>query len=64
MPDRAAAATGASYHNVCRDVVAEQFHHRPIQQLKLALIRSPLYWTVYSWFNDFAGYCAHRSPPR
>jgi hypothetical protein len=36
-------------------VVAEQFHRRPSEQFKLALIRSPLYWTVYSSFNDFAG---------
>ncbi|HET9224089.1 MAG TPA: Gfo/Idh/MocA family oxidoreductase, partial [Roseiflexaceae bacterium] len=31
--------------------VAEQFHRRPLEQLKLALIRSGLFGTVYSSFN-------------
>jgi predicted dehydrogenase len=39
--------------------VAEQFHRRPLEQLKLALIRSGLFGTVYSSFNDFAGHGYH-----
>ncbi len=39
--------------------VAEQFHRRPLEQLKLALIRSNLFGTVYSSFNDFAGHGYH-----
>src|SRR5262249_39800491 len=39
--------------------VAEQFHRRPPEQLKLALIRSGLFGTVYSSFNDFAGHGYH-----
>jgi hypothetical protein len=41
------------------DIVAEQFHRRPIEQLKLALIRSGLFGTVSSSFNDFAGHGYH-----
>jgi predicted dehydrogenase len=39
--------------------VAEQFHRRPLEQLKLALIGSGLFGTVYSSFNDFAGHGYH-----
>jgi predicted dehydrogenase len=39
--------------------VAEQFHRRPLEQLKLALIRSGLFGRVYSSFNDFAGHGYH-----
>jgi len=39
--------------------VAEQFHRRPHEQLKLALIRSGLFGTVYSSFSDFAGHGYH-----
>jgi predicted dehydrogenase len=39
--------------------VAEQFHRRPLEQLKLALIRSGLFGAVYSSFNDFAGHGYH-----
>ncbi len=39
--------------------VAEQFHRRPLEQLKLALIRSGIFGTVYSSFNDFAGHGYH-----
>src|SRR5262245_25425370 len=39
--------------------VAEQFHRRPPEQLKLALIRSGLFGTVHSSFNDFAGHGYH-----
>ncbi len=39
--------------------VAEQFHRRPLEQIKLALIGSGLFGTVYSSFNDFAGHGYH-----
>ena len=39
--------------------VAEQFHRRPLEQIKLALIDSGLFGTVYSSFNDFAGHGYH-----
>ena len=35
--------------------VAEQFHRRPLEQIKLKLIASGLFGRVYSAFNDFAG---------
>ncbi len=39
--------------------VAEQFHRRPLEQLKLRLIASGLFGKVYSSFNDFAGHGYH-----
>jgi len=39
--------------------VAEQFHRRPLEQLKLKLIASGLFGRVYSSFNDFAGHGYH-----
>ena len=39
--------------------VSEQFHRRPMEQLKLALIASGLLGRVYSAFNDFAGHGYH-----
>lgn len=39
--------------------VAEQFHRRPIEQLKLKLIESGLFGKVYTSFNDFAGHGYH-----
>jgi predicted dehydrogenase len=39
--------------------VAEQFHRRPGEQLKLELIASGLFGRVYSSFNDFAGHGYH-----
>ena len=39
--------------------VAEQFHRRPLEQLKLQLIASGLFGRVYSSFNDFAGHGYH-----
>jgi predicted dehydrogenase len=39
--------------------VAEQFHRRPFEQIKLALIASGLFGQVYSSFNDFAGHGYH-----
>ena len=39
--------------------VAEQFHKRPLEQIKLKLIQSGLFGRVYSSFNDFAGHGYH-----
>ena len=39
--------------------VAEQFHRRPREQAKLALIASGLMGTVHTSFNDFAGHAYH-----
>lgn len=39
--------------------VAEQFHRRPLEQLKLALLDSGLFGRVYTAFNDFAGHGYH-----
>ena len=39
--------------------VAEQFHRRPLEQLKLKLIQSGLFGQVYTAFNDFAGHGYH-----
>ncbi len=39
--------------------VAEQFHRRPLEQIKLKLIESGLFGTVHSSFNDFAGHGYH-----
>jgi len=39
--------------------VAEQFHRRPLEQLKLKLIGCGLFGQVYTSFNDFAGHGYH-----
>lgn len=39
--------------------VAEQFHRRPLEQIKLKLLDSGLFGRVYSSFNDFAGHGYH-----
>ena len=39
--------------------VSEQFHRRPLEQIKLKLIASGLFGQVYSSFNDFAGHGYH-----
>ncbi len=39
--------------------VAEQFHRRPLEQIKLKLIASGLFGKVYSSFSDFAGHGYH-----
>ncbi len=39
--------------------VAEQFHRRPLEQIKLALLRSGLFGRVHTSFNDFAGHGYH-----
>jgi predicted dehydrogenase len=39
--------------------IAEQFHRRPLEQIKLKLIESGLFGQVYSSFSDFAGHGYH-----
>jgi hypothetical protein len=39
--------------------VAEQFHRRPYEQVKLALLSSGLFGKVHSSFTDFAGHGYH-----
>jgi predicted dehydrogenase len=39
--------------------VAEQFHRRPLEQIKLELLASGLFGRVYTSFNDFAGHGYH-----
>src|SRR5919206_840604 len=39
--------------------VSEQFHRRPLEQIKLALIASGLFGRVHTAFNDFAGHGYH-----
>jgi len=39
--------------------VSEQFHRRPLEQLKLKLIATGLFGKVYVSFNDFAGHGYH-----
>lgn len=39
--------------------VAEQFHRRPLEQIKLKLIENGLFGQVCSSFNDFAGHGYH-----
>jgi predicted dehydrogenase len=39
--------------------VAEQFHRRPLEQIKLKLIESGLFGAIHTSFNDFAGHGYH-----
>jgi predicted dehydrogenase len=39
--------------------VAEQFHRRPLEQIKLKLIEAGFFGRVYTAFNDFAGHGYH-----
>ncbi len=39
--------------------IAEQFHRRPLEQIKLKLLESGLFGRVHSSFNDFAGHGYH-----
>ena len=39
--------------------VAEQFHRRPLEQIKLKLLASGLFGRVHTSFNDFAGHGYH-----
>jgi predicted dehydrogenase len=39
--------------------VAEQFHRRPLEQIKLKLLETGLFGRVYTAYNDFAGHGYH-----
>lgn len=39
--------------------IAEQFHRRPLEQIKLKLLQSGLFGRVHTSFNDFAGHGYH-----
>jgi len=39
--------------------IAEQFHRRPLEQIKLKLIETGLFGRVHTSFNDFAGHGYH-----
>lgn len=39
--------------------IAEQFHRRPLEQIKLTLIESGIFGQVHTAFNDFAGHGYH-----
>jgi predicted dehydrogenase len=39
--------------------VSEQFHRRPLEQIKLKLISSGVFGRVYTSYNDFAGHGYH-----
>ena len=53
------AIIGAAQARGLKIEVAEQFHRRPLEQIKLQLIASGLFGRVYSSFNDFAGHGYH-----
>jgi predicted dehydrogenase len=53
------AIVEAARRNGVKIEIAEQFHRRPLEQIKLKLIASGLFGRVYSSFNDFAGHGYH-----
>ncbi len=57
--DEADAIIAAAAERNLKIEVAEQFHRRPPEQLKLALLASGLFGRVHTSFNDFAGHGYH-----
>lgn len=57
--DEADAMIAAAQARSLKIEVAEQFHRRPLEQVKLALIASGLFGKVYTSFSDFAGHGYH-----
>jgi predicted dehydrogenase len=53
------AIIGAAAARGLKVEVAEQFHRRPLEQIKLKLLASGLFGRVCSSFNDFAGHGYH-----
>jgi len=53
------AIIGAAARRGLKVEVSEQFHRRPLEQIKLHLIASGLFGQVYASFNDFAGHGYH-----
>ena len=57
--DEADAIIAAADQQGVKVEVSEQFHRRPLEQLKLKLIQSGLFGKVYTSFNDFSGHGYH-----
>lgn len=57
--DEADAIIDAARRRGVKIEVAEQFHRRPLEQIKLALLASGLFGRVHTAFNDFAGHGYH-----
>lgn len=53
------AIIAAAQRHQVKIEIAEQFHRRPLEQLKLKLLASGLFGKVHSAFNDFAGHGYH-----
>ena len=53
------AIIGAASERGLKIEVAEQFHRRPLEQIKLKLIQAGLFGRVHTSFNDFAGHGYH-----
>ncbi len=53
------AIIAAARERSLRIEIAEQFHRRPLEQVKLKLIASGLFGRVHTAFNDFAGHGYH-----
>lgn len=53
------AIMAASEKHGLKIEVAEQFHRRPLEQIKLKLIQSGLFGRVHTAFNDFGGHGYH-----
>lgn len=57
--DEADAIIHAAAERGLKIEVAEQFHRRPLEQIKLKLLESGLFGRVHSSFSDFAGHGYH-----
>ena len=57
--DEADAIIEAARQRNLKIEVAEQFHRRPLEQIKLKLINSGIFGRVHTSFNDFAGHGYH-----
>src|SRR4030095_7251830 len=53
------AIISAAQYRGLKVEIAEQFHRRPLEQIKLKLIASGLFGRVHTSFNDFAGHGYH-----
>ena len=56
---QADAIIAAAQEHGLKIEIAEQFHRRPLEQIKLKLIASGLFGRVHTAFNDFAGHGYH-----
>ena len=57
--DEADAIIAAAEERGVKVEIAEQFHRRPLEQIKLKLLESGLFGRVHTSFNDFAGHGYH-----